>query len=254
MVEKELCELFSKNLNITHRPTKIKLFIKLSKFDEKNPDNFKIVNVNSFTGEYSDLSLGNGGSWCRKSAWSKYKVATLKNNRNLEYLWDADDDEKKNVIDAFSNCPKKKGNKIQYIGIFGLINNDNSRPIRQDIKDYIRKLPCCSCSSTSNVETDHKNDLYNDKRVLDLKTQTIDDFQPLCKHCNCRKRQIIKNTIKTGKRYGATNIPCLNIYGIDFIQGNDVYDPDDINAMVGTYWYDPIAFHKGIFNILSKTL
>ena len=51
---------------------------------------------------------------------------------------------------------------------------------------------------------------------------------------------------ETGKRYGATNIPMLKVFGIDFIEGDETYDPKDINAMVGTFWYDPIEFMKKI--------
>jgi 5-methylcytosine-specific restriction endonuclease McrA len=46
------------------------------------------------------------------------------------------------------------------------------------------------CGSHSNTVIDHKNDLYNDETVLNVDTQTIDDFQVLCTHCNLLKRQI----------------------------------------------------------------
>lgn len=75
-----------------------------------------------------------------------------------------------------------------------------------------------------------------------MKTQTFDDFQCLCNHCNLQKRQVSKKTVELGKRYSATNIPMLSIFGVDFTQGDETYDKDDINAMVGTYWYDPVAF------------
>jgi hypothetical protein len=39
-------------------------------------------------------------------------------------------------------------------------------------------------------------------------------------------------------------IPSLAIFGIDFVEGDDSFDPNDINAMVGTYWYDPVEFMK----------
>jgi hypothetical protein len=48
------------------------------------------------------------------------------------------------------------------------------------------------------------------------------------------------------KRYGATNIPSLKPYGIDFIEGNETLDQSNPNAMKGTYWYDPIVFHTHI--------
>ena len=49
-------------------------------------------------------------------------------------------------------------------------------------------------------------------------------------------------TRATGKRYSACNIPMLVAFGIDFIEGDESFDPSDVNAMVGTYWYDPVRF------------
>ena len=51
---------------------------------------------------------------------------------------------------------------------------------------------------------------------------------------------------ETGKRYGATNIPQFKFKGIDFIRGDETFDPEDPNAMIGTYWYDPIEFMRVI--------
>jgi hypothetical protein len=50
--------------------------------------------------------------------------------------------------------------------------------------------------------------------------------------------------LNTKKRYGATNISSLSVFGIDFINGDETYDISDINAMKGTYWYDPVQFMK----------
>ena len=125
-----------------------------------------------------------------------------------------------------------------------------SRPIRSDIHAYHKQFGCVVCGSNSDLVTDHKNDLYNDPRVLDSKTQTLDDFQCLCNHCNLQKRQIARVTRETELRYGATHIPLLNVFGVDFIYGDDTFDKNDVNAMVGTYWYDPIAFMTYIKNNL----
>ena len=250
--EDEFCNIFTKQNQITQKIHKIKLFLKLSGFDEKKPNDFKIVDVSQFTGNFSDLTLGNGGSWCRKSAWSSYKVATMKKNGNIIYLWDSLDEEKKSIDKAFSNYPKDKGSNIQYIGIFGLLNKKTTRPIRNDIKKYWMNFSCCACSRNTDLICDHKNDLYNDQRVLQTKTQTKEDFQSLCNQCNLLKRQISKTTKKTKKRYGATNIPMLKVFGIDFIYGNETYDPDDFDTMKGTYWYDPIAFIEGVYEKMKN--
>ena len=253
--EDELCDTFNKkNQVISKIPkiSKIELFLKLSGFDEKKPDNFKIVDVNQFTGEFNDLQFGNGGSWCRRSACVSYKLATMKINGNIIYLWDVLDEEKENIKKVFNTYPTGIGINIKYIGIFGLLNIKTSRPIRKDIKNYYKQISCCACGRNTDLICDHKNDLYNDPRVLNVKTQTREDFQSLCNQCNLLKRQVSKNTKKSNKRYEATNIPMLKVFGINFINGDETYNPDDVDAMKGTYWYDPVAFMKGIKNMMKK--
>jgi hypothetical protein len=135
---------------------------------------------------------------------------------------------------------------------FDMYNNDNinKRNIRKDIKEYHYKTGCVCCGSKSDLVIDHKNDLYNDPSVLNMETQKISDFQCLCNHCNLLKRQVCKRTRKDKKRYRATNIPQLKVFGIDFIVGDETFNIDDINALKGTYWYDPIAFMEHIKNSL----
>lgn len=130
------------------------------------------------------------------------------------------------------------------------ITNTN-RPIRDDIRAELSTRPCVVCGSRSSIIIDHKNDLYNDQRVLNSRTQTIDDFQSLCNHCNLQKRQTSVETRTTNRRYPATRIPSVAVFGIDFTCGDENYDPSDPNAMLGTYWYDPVAFMQAIKNKLS---
>jgi hypothetical protein len=119
---------------------------------------------------------------------------------------------------------------------------ERSRPIRDDIREALKDQPCVVCGSRSSIVIDHKNDLYNDLRVLDASTQTVDDFQPLCNHCNLQKREVSVKMRETGKRYAATNIPSVAVFGVDFILGDESYDPEDPNATMGSYWHDPVAF------------
>jgi hypothetical protein len=128
-----------------------------------------------------------------------------------------------------------------------------SRPIRRNIDKQIKNNGVCvHCGSKSNLVTDHKNDLYNDPRVLNTYTQTIDDFQCLCNACNLRKRSVAKKTRETGKRIKATTIPTLAVFGIDFIEGGETYNPEDINAMKGTYWYDPVEFMRKVKDSITR--
>lgn len=126
--------------------------------------------------------------------------------------------------------------------------------IREDILDYHKKTlgVCVVCGSTSDLACDHKNDLYNDPRVLKKETQEKEDFQCLCRHCNILKGKHCMKMKKTGIRYKATDIPSLKMFGIDYISGNESFDENDINAMVGTYWYDPIVFNQYIKDMYDK--
>lgn len=141
--------------------------------------------------------------------------------------------------------------KIRTIGYSSNLLYGKYRPIRRDIEVYHKKMGCVVCGTFTNLVTDHKNDLYNDKRVLNISKQNINDFQCLCTHCNLRKREVTKKTMVTKKRYKATNIKGLSMFGIDFINGDECFNKDDINAMVGTYWYDVIEFNKYIKSSLE---
>lgn len=89
---------------------------------------------------------------------------------------------------------------------------------------------------TLNIEVDHKDGRKDDLRVSDSNTQTLDDFQALCKACNDKKRQICKKCKETGYRFDATKIPG-NYY--PFYEGEAEYD-----GCVGCYQYDPIQYRK----------
>lgn len=141
-------------------------------------------------------------------------------------------------------------------GIIGIMtksirkNKESSRPISDDIREHFKNKPCVVCGSKSEIVPDHKNDLYNNERVLDKKTQEISDFQPLCNHCNLQKRQISRKTKENKKIYSAKNIPQYNIYPFDFPWEKKNFDIDDKNCLNDTYWYDPVEFNKKIIKYM----
>jgi len=238
--------------------TKLDLFKKLGGFDPLTQTT-RWVNVNEFVGDYISLHQKNGGLG---RGWEKmYKLVKVKKDKSIIWTWDATTHEKEKIhkdLDTFidkNNPPVPtlgSGNTHFLIKIHGEHSVNTNRPIRQDIKNFYKIIPCVVCGNTSNLICDHKNDLYNDPRVLDSKTQELSDFQSLCNHCNLQKRQISKITRREGKRWGATNIPSLKHWGIDFTQGGETYDPRDTDAMVGTYWYDPVQFHRDILTTIFK--
>jgi len=178
-------------------------------------------------------------------------------DKNEELNWGKNGNARHGIYFGDKRYIWEKQGKNRIIALRTIGYSDNvlygaSRPIGENIRKILEKTGCVVCGSQSHLVIDHKNDLYNDPRVLNLKNQTINDFQCLCNHCNLQKRQISKKTKELGKRIGATTIPSLAFLGIDFIKGDETFDEKDINAMVGTYWYDPIEFMKIAFEIYMK--
>lgn len=226
-------------------------FLELGEFDPTTKQT-QFVHIHMFTGEYEELKCGNGGSWCRFDGplGKQYKLVTVKRNGKIRFSWEPTEEEVTQIQKDVEEYKQRNrsagfgpGVEILLLRVYGEQNKDMNRMIRKDIRDAICKLPCVVCGCTTNIECDHKNDLYNDPRVNTVTTQRMDDFQPLCKHCNDQKRQVVKKTKQTGKRYGATNIPSLKALGApDFTVGDETFDPKSVTALVGTYWYDPVEF------------
>lgn len=145
-------------------------------------------------------------------------------------------------IDVDTTCIHEFQKENFGIGIIGIKivsvkTNDINRPIRKSIKIEICKKSCVVCGSNTDITCDHKNDFYNDPRVLCLKTQVIDDFQPLCNHCNLQKRQVCKKEKESNIIYSAKNIPQLAMLNIEFPW-------EKSNSKSESYWYDPIEFFR----------
>lgn len=232
--------------------SKIKQFLNVSKYDKTTKTSDFVV-----LSEHTSLVTGgNGGGWCRLDGplGKCYKVLTAKKNGQLRFSWEPSKSTETRLIQAVNdfrqekNLPKTKSSALLLIKICGKQKCENlTRAIRSDIKTKILKNPCVICGTNTDIEPDHKNGLYNDKRVLCLQTQTLADFQPLCRHCNQRKRQVIKTMKKTGIRPSALDIPQFQSLGIGYTQGDETYDKKDPSALVGTYWYDPLEFTSKAF-------
>ena len=227
------------------------------------------IKIKKMTNNYNDIlpkekaiELGifpkntNNGVGNRCIICKLYYVTYIYSDKTLPKTYPIDLD-----ITYYSNkISKFKINNKSNKGIIGFIihcdNNDKSikRPIRKDIKTYYKKYPCVICAKTSELICDHKNDLYNNPRVLNTKTQSLDDFQSLCNSCNLRKRAISILTRKTCIRYGATNLPHMKPFGIDYVGGDDTLNFKDPDALIGTYYYDPIVFNTKLKNILINNL
>lgn len=205
--------------NFEIKKTKTQLFLELAKPDKNGISRW--VNVNEFIGDYKDLALGNGGSWCRANS-------TLAKKYNIEF-----------------DKSKTSGNSIDRIKLNGFNKTQQfSQHIRKDIKDFYKNKNCVMLgvngkSENTKIEIDHKNGRKNDFRISNIKTQKLEDFQPLCKAANDIKRQICKKCKETNKRWNAKNI-LGNPY--EFYQGDENYN-DEIGC-VGCYQYDPVQYRK----------
>ncbi|MFK5975445.1 MAG: restriction endonuclease [Sulfurovum sp.] len=200
-------------------PTQKELFIELA-----NPNKDGIsrwVDTTEFINDYSSLELLNGLNWGRKSS-------SLAKQYNLE-------------VDKSITS----GNKIDRIRLngFNTSNDKNiSQTIRADIKKEISKERCIILGTNKScdhkVEVDHKDGRKIDERIMNTKTQVLDDFQPLSKPANDAKRQFCKECKETNLRYDAK----LLGYTVSFIKG-DINYRDKIGCS-GCYWHDPIAFRQ----------
>lgn len=207
--------------------TKTELFIKLAKPDENGESRW--VYSTEFIGEFADLQLGNGGSWCRTSS----SLA------------------KKYIVEFDKSITK--GNSIDAVRLVGLRKDGTfNQNIRKDIRDYYKDKRCvmlgvCGFSENTKIEIDHKDGRKEDWRVSNPSTQLLEDFQPLCKAANDVKRQICKECKLTGQRWDALNIKG-NPYS--FYEGDSNYT--EILGCVGCYQYDPVAYRKSCVARVSK--
>ncbi|MDY3547580.1 restriction endonuclease [Riemerella anatipestifer] len=207
--------------------TKTELFLELAKPDSNGVSRW--VSVNEFTGKYKALQLGNGGSWCRASS-SLAKTYTIEFDKT-----------------------KTRGNSIDAIRLTGF-NNSNTfnQSIRKEIKDFYKNKNCVMLGINGNsintkIEIDHKDGRKDNDRVSNIKTQRLEDFQPLSKAANDAKRQICKRCKETNLRWNAKNLKG-NPYS--FYEGDEHYTQE--LGCVGCYQFDPVEYRKSSVIKISK--
>lgn len=102
-------------------------------------------------------------------------------------------------------------------------------------------------SENTRIEIDHKDGRKNDDRVADIRSQRLEDFQPLCKAANDAKRQICKRCKQTNIRWDAKNIKG-NPYS--FYEGDEQYT-EELGCR-GCYQYDPVEYRKSSVRRISQ--
>ncbi len=208
-------------------------------------ENFtKIISTNDIKIHYKELYWGGNGvgdRWVKK----RFNYSVIYKKRE-PFLYSENEEDKipDDLLKDF--LEKNEGNGIIGIFVHSIRMNSQKRPISKKIQKKIISMSCVVCG-TKNTICDHKNDLYNETRVLSIETQDLGDFQALCNHCNLQKRQVSKEEENLKKIYSAKRIAKYKVYDFEFPWEKKVYDKTDINCKTGTYWYDPIEFQKKIY-------
>lgn len=99
--------------------------------------------------------------------------------------------------------------------------------IPDKVRKYYSGSPCVVCGTSHQIEIDHKDGVKKE-------TDKIEDFQPLCKHCNGRKREVCKKCRETGHRFDATTLG----FSKPVLSGDVLY----AGSCIGCFWYDPKVF------------
>jgi hypothetical protein len=203
----------------------------------------RILATSEIREKYPSLYWGGNGigdRWANK----KFNYTVIYTKKTRLYSENSEDLIPTDLLNEFLDI--KRGAGIIGVFVHSKRLNSQKRPINKHIHKEITRLSCVVCGTNDTI-CDHKNDLYNDERVLNVKTQIIQDFQPLCNHCNLQKRQICRSEEESGVLYSAKNIQRYKIYDFDFPWEKKNYDNLDIHCKTDTFWYDPIKFDTNIY-------
>jgi len=196
--------------------TKKELFLELA-----SPKNYisRWVDISEFIWKYRELQLWNWWSWCRWSS-SLAKEFIVEFDKTIT-SW--------NKIDRIRLNWENEYHKL-------------SQHIRTDIKSELSKKRCIvlwthrSCDHIT--EVDHKDWRKNNPKVMNSKTQKLEDFQPLSKPANDAKKQFCKECTNTWLRYDAKQL----WYTVSITEWKLKYDKELWCRWC--FWYDSIAFRK----------
>ena len=135
-------------------------------------DNFTNILTREVIKKYPILNWSNGlgDRWIEKKL--NYTVIYSSKITRL-YSENLGDKIPIDILNQFFKTNNKKTNGIIAIFVHSRrINKEPERPISNNIHKLITSLSCVICGKHETV-CDHKNDLYNDSRVLNIKTQVI---------------------------------------------------------------------------------
>lgn len=211
----------------------------------------KILSIDEIK-KYHELYWGGNGvgdRWAKK----RFNYAVIYSNRSSKKYSENEYDEiPEDLLREYKE--NQKGSGIIGIYVFSKKTGNSSRCINKKIHKKIVSESCVVCGTNSDIICDHKNDLYNDPRVLNVNTQVEADFQPLCNHCNLQKRQVCKDEHEKQKIFSAKNIRRYQQYRFEFPWEKKIFDKTDMKCKEETYWFDPVEFENKIYCYLSYVI
>ena len=134
-------------------------------------NNYTTIIPRTILKHFPKLSWGNNGIGDR---WVNGKQNyTVIYSGKKGYLTYSDNEENIDIKKIINFSQETKGSGIIGIWPHSIKTENKARPIKSEISTKIKSGCCVVCGSKSQLVCDHKNDLYNDPRVLDEKTQVI---------------------------------------------------------------------------------
>lgn len=205
----------------------------------------KIISTTEIREHYKPLHWGRNGLGDR-FANKKYNYSVIyKKQPSKKYSENDADIIPPQLLAEFLNTHSGPG--IIGIYVHSKRMNISQHPICTKITNYYKTRTCVMCGTKCEIVCDHKNDLYNDLRVLDIKTQNLEDFQCLCGHCNKLKGKVCAKERANERLFSAKDIDRYKQYPFEFPWEKKAFDKHDINCKKDTYWYDPVEFERKIF-------
>jgi len=183
--------------------------------------------------------------WKTREEILLYDGKLMGNNGNFRFdvCWEVD-----KYIWEIARLNNKPTGKVLRVRMNGYSESKlKKHPIKKDIREELLKQyeTCRHCGTHKTLCIDHKNDLYNDDRVLTEDTQEADDFQVLCNKCNKDLKHQINLKEKKSRIIHCIKDTKLSPYIYDNFDypwelGIREYDEDfdEYCCKIYTYWYD----------------
>lgn len=132
-----------------------------------------------------------------------------------------------------------KTKKVIALQLKGFKESEVNHGIRIDIREIIKTRKCVILQTATDIQVDHKCPrLGTTPNVCKLETQSIDDFQSLCRSANTAKRGHCQSCQDSKIRFDARILG----YSVAQWQGGEKLS----NSCVGCYWYDPVEFNAQV--------